>query len=185
VLEKALPVVRDYLAKSIDETQLLERYISLHVPAMEDGNNFGVSVQMVVAKHLKSIREGAVKRMESLPKYYSERSDALDKVGIKKTTESVTKSSSSSSSTGGKDGDEKKQSTTEVSESKESGSSKPDPTRIKHVVALDVFWYNEMRSTLTALVASYLTIFDNMEKNKDKLTAPKGSGGSGLSMAMY
>jgi hypothetical protein len=184
-LEKAIPVVRDYLAKSIDETQLLERYISLHVPAMEDGNNFGVSVQMVVSKHLKSIRDGAQKRMESLPKYYSERADALDKLGVKKVTESRTKTSTTSISSGGKDGDENKQSSTEVAETKEAGSMKPDYNRVKHVIAIDVQWYNELRSILNALVASYLTIFDNMEKNKEKLSAPKGSGGSGISMAMY
>ena len=176
---------RDILAASIEDITVINRYITMHFPAMEDGNNFGVSVQMVVAKHLKSIREGAVKRLETLPKYYSDRADALDKVGIKKTTESVTKTSTTSTSTGGKDGDENKTSSTEVSESKESGSSKPDATRIKHVVALDIYWYNEMRSSRTALVASYLTIFDNMEKNKEKITAPKGSGGSGISMAMY
>merc|ERR1712232_398407 len=155
------------------------------VPQMEDGNNFGVSVQMVVSKHLKSIRDGSVERMKSLSKCYSERADAMDKIGAKTATVSVTKTSTTSSTTGGKDGDENKTSNTEVTENKESGSLQPDDARVKHVISIDVFWYYELRATLNALIASYLTIFDNMDKNAEKLTCPKGSGGNGISMAMY
>lgn len=34
-----------------------DRFIALSTPAMEDGNNFGVTVQMMVAKYCKDTRE--------------------------------------------------------------------------------------------------------------------------------
>ena len=46
----ALAAVRDEIAAAVENIQVVERWIALSTPQMEDGNNFGVSVQMMVAK---------------------------------------------------------------------------------------------------------------------------------------
>lgn len=184
LVDKIYNRTRDLLREGIDLIMLLERYISLHIPAMEDGNNFGVSVQMVVSKSLKEIKEAWMKKLETLPTYFSARADAVDKLGLGKTVHTQTQSSSELSSAGGKDGDEKKNSASSSKEEKTT-SSKPDELRIKHLIAIDVQWYIDLRLTLASLMNGYITIIDNMDKNKGKLTAPKGSGGSGINMGMY
>eukprot|EP00957_Ditylum_brightwellii_P077773 5910102-Ditylum_brightwellii.AAC.1 len=75
---------------------------------MEDGNNFGVTVQMTISKFLKETRDEWSKLLEEFPKYYSTRADAVDKLGLSKTSSSETKTESKSKSTGGEKGDEEK-----------------------------------------------------------------------------
>lgn len=184
-LAKVIPEVRDVLAKGIENIMLLERFISIHVPAMEDGNNFGVSVQMVVAKYLKEIREAWIKKIEAIPSYYSSRAESIEKLGLPKVTKSETKTETDSSTAGGKDGDEKKSSSSATKEQKSTGNSKIDVHRSKHVVAIDLNHYVDLRATMIMVIDGYLTILDNMEKNKEKLSAPKGTSGGGSSMGMY
>ena len=153
---------------------------------MEDGNNFGVTVQLTVAKHLKETREALSKDLESLPDYYSTRADAIDKIGLSKTTSSSSKTTSSVEAKGGKDGDESKSTETSVKEEKTVGDADEESmkARIMYVVALDVKFYAKLRVGMIQCMNEYLTILDNVEKNKGKLSAPKGTGG-GNSMAMY
>ena len=184
-LTAAIKEFRNSVAISIDHILTIERFISLHVPQMEDGNNFGVTVQLTISKFLTETREELTKKLEAIPTYYASRAEAVSKLSIPKTTASKTITSTSSESTGGKDGDEKKSSTTQVEEKK---TIDPDTSgvdhRLKHVVALDVQFYNSLRIGLVDCMNSYLTVLDNMEKNKNKLTAPKGFNG-GNSMGMY
>lgn len=176
----------DVLSVTIDQIQTLERYISLHIPQMEDGNNFGVTVQLTVAKHLSETREALSKNLEALPEYYSSRADAVDKIGLAKITSSSTKTTTRVNSKGGKDGDESKSSENYVEEEKEAAAADEVTmaARILCVVALDVKFYAKLRSGMIQCMTEYLTILDNVEKNKAKLSAPKGSGG-GNSMGMY
>ena len=143
---------------------------------MEDGNNFGVTVQMTVAKFLKDTREELAKKLESVASYYSSRADAVDKLGLPKKSTSQTKTESSTESKGGKDGDETKSSTSVVKEEKESNGSKVDIHRTKAVLAIDVQCYSDLFTSVNLLLTDYVTVLDNMEKNEAKLKAPKGSG---------
>ena len=163
----------------------LERFIVMHIPAIEDGNNFGVSVQMVVLKLLKETKEEWTKKLDSLPSYYSTRADAIDKLNLVKVTQTETLSESNTNSSGGKDGDEMKKSAVTSKEEKKTGGVKPDLSRIKHVVALDLKWYFELQSCMITLQNGYIAIHGNIEKNKMKLTSPKGSNGGRSSMSMY
>lgn len=180
-----MPATRDIIVRGIDHIMLLERFISLHVPAMEDGNNFGVSVQMVVAKSLKEIRESWTEKLKLIPAYYSSRAEGVEKLGLLKSTQSETKTETTTSSTGGKDGDEKKTSSVVTKEEKTTANPKKDYHRYKYIVAVDMNCYIDLRATLVNIIDGYLTILDNMDKNKEKLTAPKGSTGGGSNMGMY
>jgi len=174
----------DIVGQTIDDIQTLERFIHLHIPQIEDGNNFGVTVQMTVAKALKECREALTKRLEVVPTYYSSRADAVDKLGLEKTSISTTKTTSSSNSKGGKDGDEAKSSESSVQEQKTVSPGTVDALRAMQVVSVDVQCYFNLRSGLVECLTSYAMILDNFEKNKEKLEAPKGFNG-GNSMGMY
>jgi len=177
----------DIISETVDQIQTLDRCLTLHVPQMEDGNNFGVTVQMMVSKVLNESREKLNKLVASIPTYHSARADAVDKLGLQKNTTSSSKTTTNVESKGGKDGDESKTSTSTVSEEKTAGSAGVDEKmilRLTHLVSLDVQCYFELRTGLVECRDLYLMIIDNMEKNKAKLETPKGSGGSN-SMGMY
>uniref|UniRef100_A0A6V2GX74 Proteasome activator PA28 C-terminal domain-containing protein n=1 Tax=Ditylum brightwellii TaxID=49249 RepID=A0A6V2GX74_9STRA len=182
LLTAAIPAVRDMLSSGIMNIHTLERYIFLHVPQMEDGNNFGVTVQMTISKFLKETRDEWSKLLEEFPKYYSTRADAVDKLGLSKTSSSETKTESKSKSTGGEKGDEEKTSNSVVNETKTSNGQKTDVHRLNHVVAIDVKFYGDLRAALMTLFNGYITILDNMEKNQEKLLSPKGGGGGAMGM---
>lgn len=184
LLTTSIPAARDAISLGISHVQTLERFISLNVPQMEDGNNFGVTVQMTVAKFLKETREAWAKKLESVPAYYASRAEAVEKLNLSKTSASETKTESKSDSTGGKEGDQSTTETKIVKEEKTSNGSKTNVFRAGHLLALDVQLYCELQSALMMLVDGYATVLDNMEKNKEKLESPKGNG-PGNSMGMY
>lgn len=186
-LAPAIDACLDLISSTIDEIQILERFIMLHTPQMEDGNNFGVTVQMMVQKALVDSRNKLTNTVTDLPIYYSSRADAVDQLGLQKVSVSTTKTKSASEATGGKDGDENKTSSSTVTEEKTSGKAELDDKmvfRLKHIASLDVMCYFELKNGLVQCRDMFLMILDTIEKNKSKLSSPKGASG-GNSMGMY
>merc|ERR1712226_1434083 len=54
-------------------------FITLTIPQMEDGNNFGVTVQLALLKQITEAREKNDSAMEDLMKYGGSRAEALEK----------------------------------------------------------------------------------------------------------
>lgn len=192
VVDAAYKVTRDALAMGADNARVLERFVGLHVPQMEDGNNFGVTVQMMFAKLLNEEREKMEKSLSESSKYYASRADAIDKFShLPKSSVTETKSTSKSNATGGKDGDEKKDSTSTSTEEKTSTSDggKINAHRAKALAALDAQMYFDLVGALQSMTDGYVLILDNLEKNWDKLENPRGKGyggyGSGGSSMVY
>eukprot|EP00567_Pseudictyota_dubia_P018000 CAMPEP_0197436032 /NCGR_PEP_ID=MMETSP1175-20131217/3508_1 /TAXON_ID=1003142 /ORGANISM="Triceratium dubium, Strain CCMP147" /LENGTH=246 /DNA_ID=CAMNT_0042965209 /DNA_START=170 /DNA_END=910 /DNA_ORIENTATION=- len=183
-LSTSIPLVRTLLTKGCSHLTTLESNIALSVPQMEDGNNFGVTVQMTIAKFLKETKEGWAKSLEKLPGYYKERGEAVEKLGLSKTTASETKTETSTQSTGGKDGDANTTESKTVKSESTSNGAKVDAHRVGHLVAMDVQTYIELGAALVDLRDGYVCVLDNVEKNREKLENPKGSGGGNFG-AMY
>jgi len=99
-ISKAIPVLRDTLTQGVANIQSIERWISLNIPIMEDGNNFGVSIQMTINESIKKKRECWTKKLDDIPSYFSSRADAVDKLGLPKVTKSETTTNTKSESTG-------------------------------------------------------------------------------------
>lgn len=189
-LSSAIDAYANTLSNTIDIIQTIERFITLHIPQMEDGNNFGVTVQMTISKALKDVKESLMKKMEFIPSYYNSRADLVDKFGLSKSVVTKTKTTTKSDVKGGKDGDESKESNTEVTEEKTTGNvidvQTKLYTRFMALVKADVNCYINARIGMVECKDSLLMILDNVEKNMDKLTSPKGTGGyGGNSMGMY
>mmetsp|Transcript_15659 Transcript_15659/g.23341 ORF Transcript_15659/g.23341 Transcript_15659/m.23341 type:complete len:245 (+) Transcript_15659:119-853(+) len=181
-LISALSSYKDLLSQTIDSILLLERYVILHIPQMEDGNNFGVTVQMTVGKHLRETRESLLKKMDSLVSYYNSRADAVDKLSLEKKTFTSSVGSSKTEST--KEEDKKESSSSSSDEKIVKVEDKGYPFRIMSLVALDVNAYVSAKSGLVDCFNDFLMVMDNVEKNQVKLTSPKGESGSN-SMGMY
>lgn len=181
-LVSALSNYKDLLSQTIDNILLLERFITLHVPQMEDGNNFGVTVQMTVAKALRETREALLKKMDTLLAYYSSRADAVDKLSLEKKTSTTSTSSSKTESS--KEDEKKESSSNSTDEKVVSVQDKGFPFRLMALVALDVHTFMSAKCGLVDCFNDFLMVMDNVEKNKTKLTSPKGFGGSN-SMGMY
>lgn len=176
VVDAAYTTTRDALSTCAEHVRVLERFIGLHVPQMEDGNNFGVTVQLTFAKLLKEEREKMEKSLSDTSKYYPSRADAIDKFGhLPKKAVTETKSSSTSSAKGGKDGDESKESSSSSTEEKTTTSDggKVNAHRAKALAALDAQAYAEMTAALRSMTDGYAIILDNLEKNWDKLENPR------------
>uniref|UniRef100_A0A6U0T7X5 Proteasome activator PA28 C-terminal domain-containing protein n=1 Tax=Eucampia antarctica TaxID=49252 RepID=A0A6U0T7X5_9STRA len=175
-------VYQQIMMDAVAQVQVLERYIGLHVPQMEDGNNFGVTVQMTICKFLKDTREEWMKHLEKIPTFYSAKADAMDKCDTEKSSAAETKTQTESNIVGGKDGDEIKTITVSVKENKTTCDDADKAMRKDHLQAINIQCFISVKTALTDSMTSYLSILDNMEKNISKLTSPKGSG---TSMGMY
>mmetsp|Transcript_327 Transcript_327/g.348 ORF Transcript_327/g.348 Transcript_327/m.348 type:complete len:245 (-) Transcript_327:93-827(-) len=180
----ALDATRDALSTGIMHLRTIETYISLNVPQMEDGNNFGVTVQLNALKEIGDIKEKWSKSMEELPKYFSTRADAVDKLGLPKQSKTETKTTSQSESTGGKEGDESKTNNSKTTEEKTSNGGAPEYHRIQHIIAIDVQQYFTLKAAMRSVMEGYLVAMDNLLKNRMKIDAPKGNGGGNFG-AMY
>lgn len=180
----ALSKYRDLIAVTISQIQLLERFLHLHIPKMEDGNNFGVTVQMTVAKALQESRTALLSKMDSLTSYYKDRADAVEKLPLEKVTKTLSKVSTAVEST---KEEEKKSSSTQSEDEKtvQVVVDKVTPFRMMHLVALDVAVYYKAKAGLEDVWNDFIMLLDQVEKNKEKLVTPKGSGGGRPHMGMY
>lgn len=178
---RAVTTTLDQVSAQIDLLNKIDYFLTLHIPTIEDGGNFGVGVQLDLVKKLGEMKETANKAIEALLGYDSARADALGKLNLPSSTSSVTKSSSSTTTDGKK---EEKES--ESKEEKQTSSSSTGPvyeSRIGAVVAVDTLYYSKANGILSQTIISLIGVMDFIDKNKEKLVEPKGkSGGSNFSM---
>lgn len=175
VVISALSASTDAVSQALDDLGILEDYITLHIPQMEDGNNFGVTVQLSALKELKDSSEALNKLLDEMSKYYSSRADAMDKLQLP--NETVSQSTKEEN-----DGKEAKTTTTKETKS---SSGTAEFHRTQAVYAVDTLYYSTAKKAFRAVKSTYVANVDFLLKNQDKLEAPKGeSGGSNFS-SMY
>jgi hypothetical protein len=169
--EMAIAAALDASDSVLQALAILERYITLTVPKMEDGGNFGVSVQLnaikVLADATKKIEDGT----EELYKYASARADAMEKckthpsVSTTKTSTAVTTTSTGNDS---EKGDTQNNANTQTNEEKtvESQTDTIEAAWRKQAVTMvDVRFYGKAKAVRT-----------NTNTNK---TFPNGGEGRG------
>merc|ERR1712207_9637 len=89
---KAVTVTLDQVSAQITLLNKLDYFITLHIPTIEDGGNFGVGVQLDLVKKLSELKESSNKATEALLGYDNARAEALGKLNLPSSTHSVTKS---------------------------------------------------------------------------------------------
>mmetsp|Transcript_270 Transcript_270/g.601 ORF Transcript_270/g.601 Transcript_270/m.601 type:complete len:211 (-) Transcript_270:54-686(-) len=177
--------VRGHLIELIENVQTLEGWIALALPPMEDGNNFGVSVQLTAAKQLKELRESLTKDVNSAVNYYKTRAEVTEKL-TPRLSHTTTSTESNVNASGGKDGDEKKKSDSVTIEQKTCAPEEiGQHLRIKAVLSVDMQYYVEWKASLQGASNAYAAAIDQIEKNLEKITKPRGGNPGGASMSMF
>lgn len=160
-----------------DLLQSITTFVHMSIPKMEDGNNFGVTIQLAAIKHISDWADKLDKAVDELSKYAATRADALEKCKLPS-------SSTSESQTETKTGSE---TTTETKkEAKSSTSDSPELAwRQQAVIAVDALYYRKSKALFESALLAAATTLDFCDKNQEKLQKPKGSqGGTGYS-SMY
>lgn len=68
----------------------LEQWIRVHTPKIEDGNNFGVSVQREVLEEISGLSVSMKKSLNGIPSYFEIRASAWEKIASKASKETKT-----------------------------------------------------------------------------------------------
>jgi len=181
----------DVLDTIIHQMGMLDRYLYLTIPKMEDGNNFGVTVQLNGLKQLQDDTKVLVAALDDIMKYYSSRADLVEKCKFPTSSTIKTKSESSSSvkSTSTKE-EENKEGKSEDSKSDSKTLETEHTTaeqklRLQALAVCDVLYYSKCKAAYTKSTTCYMTAIDYMDKNKEKLSKPKGTNGGGSYSGMY
>eukprot|EP01134_Creolimax_fragrantissima_P006275 CFRG6275T1 len=167
--------VRDQVVGAVNLLYSVQRYIYTRVPMIEDGGNFGVSVQMEVLKAIKELIDNINTKVDDLPEYFSKRIGIWEKITPK--TDSTVKKTETKSNEN-KDGamEDKETSTT----TNESTKTIPfvNPDALHALVAVDIKFYLQLHRLLQQAHDALLITADVIDKNKSKLINPKSSGGT-------
>jgi len=184
-LAELLSYVRGEAAECVLNLRKIERFIVLHVPKVEDGNNFGVAIQLETNKLVRDSGKEVKALLDALPSYHKERAAAWKEVSVKRSSDSVeTTSSSADESKSHKDGESGKGSKSGTSKMTKTTVSTPEPNAdaLAAVVALDVAQYFAALYALEVVRDAYIHCGDALAKNKEKISCPKGEGGNAMSM---
>ncbi|VDL88946.1 unnamed protein product [Schistocephalus solidus] len=76
MIEQAKP----YLTQLMVEAQLVRLWVQFNVPRIEDGNNFGVSIQEEVLSEASGIERDALTFLDQFTRYYASRGKLVGKV---------------------------------------------------------------------------------------------------------
>jgi len=168
--------VQNSLWKTIELLGELALWISLQVPMIEDGNNFGVEVQGYAIKRLQDAKKELKTLADGLKDYHSQRATAMKDICEKESTSmKVTEGENETISKGG----EKDGNTTKKSQDKDktvtTSSDRALEDAIELVVATDVHWFFHLRTVASQAAEVLQLAADNIEKNKGKILKPKGS----------
>lgn len=170
---EALMSVRNEVSSLISTLDAIVAWITLSVPKIEDGGNFGVSIQFEIRKAIADVRKDLKDKFDALADYHEKRAalvpKAVNKVKIeRKETES------SSNSTGGEKGEESK---TSKSSSTDTSQTLSDvlPDNVDALIDFDVKWYFNFLCIMNDVVNGHAGVSSLVRLNKEKLEKPRGS----------
>jgi hypothetical protein len=75
-----ITIVKREILETIEICSVLKTWVQLNIPRIEDGNNFGVSVQEEVVGELSRSEDACFTLLDSLHKYYTSRAKLVSKV---------------------------------------------------------------------------------------------------------
>lgn len=181
--ESAVMAAQDAAEHVLASCATLENYVQLAVPKMEDGGNFGVSIQLAALKVITDQAEKVSKGMEELYGYASARADALEKCKLPSATKSKTETESNGTD---KEKGETSSKSTEQKSTETTSESAEAPLRAMALASVDVKYFIKAKAINQTAIAAFLAVVDFMDKNKVKIEKPKGESGSrGYSSTMY
>lgn len=79
-LVKVIEIVKPNLTQLAEDAKALAMWVSLLIPKIEDGNNFGVSVQEETIAAINEVEIKTTKSLMEISLYYSDRASLISKV---------------------------------------------------------------------------------------------------------
>lgn len=74
--------VKPHIKQLVEDANLLKMWISFLIPKIEDGNNFGVSVQEDTLAEIQSVESEAAAFFDQITRYYASRAKVISKVSV-------------------------------------------------------------------------------------------------------
>jgi len=79
-ITRLLKLVKPHLRQLVQDTNLLKMWISFMIPKIEDGNNFGVSIQEDTLAELRTVESEALAYYDQAARYHVTRAKLISKV---------------------------------------------------------------------------------------------------------
>lgn len=79
-ITQLVEIVKPHIRKLVEDTNLLKMWILVMIPKIEDGNNFGVSIQEETLAEVRFVNSEAAAYYENLSRYYLTRAKLVSKV---------------------------------------------------------------------------------------------------------
>ncbi|CAK9819314.1 Proteasome activator complex subunit 3 [Anthophora quadrimaculata] len=73
-------IVKPYIRQLLEDSNLLKMWISYLIPKIEDGNNFGVSIQEDTLAEIQSVESEAAAFFDQISRYFISRGKIISKV---------------------------------------------------------------------------------------------------------
>ena len=77
---KLTDIVKPYIRELVEHANVVKMWITFNIPRIEDGNNFGVSVQEDTLAEARQVESEAASYMDQITRYYISRGKLLSKV---------------------------------------------------------------------------------------------------------
>lgn len=75
-----IKIVKPVIRKLVEDSNLLKMWISFMIPKIEDGNNFGVSIQEDTLAEIQSVESEAAAFFDQISRYFISRAKVVSKV---------------------------------------------------------------------------------------------------------
>lgn len=75
-----ITIVKPVIRKLVEDSNLLKMWISFMIPKIEDGNNFGVSIQEDTLAEIQSVESEAAAFFDQISRYFISRAKVVSKV---------------------------------------------------------------------------------------------------------
>ncbi|CAH1397566.1 unnamed protein product [Nezara viridula] len=79
-LSQVIRTVKPHIKQLVEDANLLKMWISFMIPKIEDGNNFGVSVQEETLAEIQSVESEAAAFFDQISRYFCSRAKIISKV---------------------------------------------------------------------------------------------------------
>ncbi|XP_012214781.1 proteasome activator complex subunit 3 isoform X1 [Linepithema humile] len=79
-LSDLIHIVKPYIRQLLEDSNLLKMWISFLIPKIEDGNNFGVSIQEDTLSEIQSVESEAAAFFDQISRYFISRGKIVSKV---------------------------------------------------------------------------------------------------------
>ncbi|CAK9293391.1 unnamed protein product [Gordionus sp. m RMFG-2023] len=77
---KLFEILKPYMCEMVEDTNLVKMWILFMIPRIEDGNNFGVSIQEETLAEVRLVETESASYLEQISRYYLTRAKLVSKI---------------------------------------------------------------------------------------------------------